>query len=103
MTFVLVSFAWILFRANNITDAITVIKGIFINFGMPKLEIAIFLAIALAIVIMVLKELGEEFNWKIRIAESKKWIVRHVYIILMIAYIILFGVLGGDQFIYLQF
>lgn len=103
LTFVLVSFAWILFRANNITDAITVIKGIFINFGMPKLEIAIFLAIALAMVIMVLKELEEEFNWKIRIAESKKWIVRHVYIILMIAYIILFGVLGGDQFIYLQF
>lgn len=103
ITFVLVSFAWILFRANNMTDAITIIKGIFTDFGVPKLEIAIFLAIVLAMIVMALRELGEEFQWKIRIANSHYWIVRHIYIVVMIAYIILFGVLGGDQFIYLQF
>ncbi len=102
-TFVLVSFAWILFRANSIEDAGTIIKGIFFNIGIPKPEFAIFLAIIFAMIIMILKELGEEYKWGIRIANSHVWVVRHLYIVMMIAYILLFGVLGGDQFIYLQF
>ena len=103
MTFVLVCFAWILFRTNNLTEAVTVITGIFINLDTPKQEYANFIAIGLALAVLLTKEFADEYHWKIRVAESKSWIVRHIYIIMMIAYIILFGVLGGDQFIYFQF
>ena len=102
-TFVLVCFAWILFRANNLSDAVSVVTGIFTNIGTPKPEYANFIAIGLAMTVLLTKEFADEFNWKIRVADSKSWLVRHIYLIIMIAYIILFGVLGGDQFIYFQF
>ncbi len=50
-----------------------------------------------------MKEIIDEYDLKIRISESPIWIVRHMYIVGMIAFIILFGVLNGDQFIYFQF
>ena len=102
-TFILVCFAWILFRANNLSDAVSVVTGIFTNIGTPKPEYANFIAIGLAMTVLFTKEFADEFNWKIRVADSKSWLVRHIYLIIMIAYIILFGVLGGDQFIYFQF
>lgn len=102
-TFVLVCFAWILFRANNLSDAVSVVTGIFTNLGTPKPEYANFITIGLAMTVLLTKEFADEFNWKIRVADSKSWLVRHIYLIIMIAYIILFGVLGGDQFIYFQF
>jgi len=103
ITFVLVCFAWILFRADSIQDAITIIKGIATNLSMPKPEYANFMAIAFAMAILICKEWADEFNlkWK-RNFENCSWLM-HAYIIFMIATIILFGVLGGDQFIYFQF
>jgi D-alanyl-lipoteichoic acid acyltransferase DltB (MBOAT superfamily) len=102
-TFLFVTLAWILFRANNLHDAWMVITGIFNNQGIPMVETANFLAIGLAMAVLLTKEFSDEYRWSIRVAESRYWIVRHVYLIVMIAYIILFGVLGGDQFIYFQF
>lgn len=103
LTFVLVCFAWILFRANNLSEAVMIITGILFNPGPPKPEYANFVAIGLALAVLLTKEFADEYQWKIRVAESKSWFVRHIYLIMMIAYIILFGVLGGDQFIYFQF
>lgn len=103
VTFVLVCLAWILFRANSLSDAMMVIKGIFTNPGVPKPEFANFIAIGMAMTILLIKEFADEYQWPVRVADSKSWIVRHVYLVMMIAYIILFGVLGGDQFIYFQF
>lgn len=103
ITFLLVAFGLIIFRANNMSDAVTVVTGIFTNPGIPKPEPAHFIAIGLAIAVLLTKSLADEYNWKIRIAESDSWLVRHTYIVIMIAYIILLGVMGGDQFIYFQF
>ena len=103
VTFVLVCFAWILFRANNLSEAVLIITGIFTQFGDPKPETANFIAIGLALTIMFGKELSEEIKWPMRNVVSKSGLVCHIYLVLMIAYIILFGVLGGDQFIYFQF
>ena len=103
MTFGLVCFAWILFRANTLNDAKTIIGGIFTNMGAPKPEFATFFAIGLSMIVLLAKELSEEYNWEIRVAESRHWLVRHLYLSVMIAFIMLFGVLGGDQFIYFQF
>ena len=103
LTFLLVAVALIFFRANSLGDAVTVLAGIFTRPGAPLPEYANFIAIGMAMVILVIKEFAEEYQWKFRVAESPSWLVRHVYLILMICYIILFGVLGGDQFIYFQF
>lgn len=103
LTFVLVSMAWVLFKSDNLQDALTIGTGIFTNFAMPAREFATYAAVAAAIGILAYKEIAEEYNFKINPAESRFWIVRHTYMVLMIAYIILFGVLGGDQFIYFQF
>lgn len=106
VTFALVCFAWILFRANTLHDAITVVSGIFCQAGLPDVSFAMFTDLclaALAIGVVLLKEMAEEFHWNVQVAESPSWLVRHSYLVLLIACIILFGVLGGDQFIYFQF
>lgn len=103
VTFSLVCFAWILFRANNMHDAVKVMTGIFTHPGIPMQDTANFIAIGFAFLILVCKETSEELNRDIHIAKSRSWLIRHLYIVLMVAYILLFGVLGGDQFIYFQF
>ena len=103
ITFMLVCFAWIFFRANNLDDAITVISGIFTNWGTPKLEFAHWFAIAIAFAVLFIKEFIDEFCPKSSDSFLRRPVVQHLYMIVMICYILLFGVLGGDQFIYFQF
>ena len=106
VTFILVCVAWILFRANHLHDAMAVITGLFCKIGVPDISFAMFTDLclaALAIGILLLKELSEEFHWNLKVAESRYWLVRHSYIVVMTAMILLLGVLGGDQFIYFQF
>lgn len=103
ITFMLVCFAWIFFRANNLDDAITVISGIFTNWGTPKLEFAHWFAIAIAFAVLFIKEFIDEFCPKSSDSFLLRPVVQHLYMIVMICYILLFGVLGGDQFIYFQF
>jgi len=106
VTFALVCLSWILFRASNLNDAVIVVSGIFCKMGLPNVTFAMFTELclaALAIALLLLKELSDEFCWKWHISESRYWLVRHLYIVGMIAMILLFGVLDGDQFIYFQF
>ena len=104
ITFTLVCFAWILFRANNLQDAVIVIKSILFKMEYPnEMQYGIFLAILTAMSILYFKELAEEFEWKWPRAILQSKILIHLYFIFMIAYIILFGVFRGDQFIYFQF
>ena len=106
VTFILVSLAWIIFRANSLSDAWTVISGLFTNFGAPVVDFSMFTDITLALVaiaILLFKEVREEFSLFPRLSISGKPYATYAYIIVMIAAILLFGVLGGDQFIYFQF
>lgn len=102
-TFCVVSLAWIFFRANNISDAFAIINGIFTNLQMPYLQLANFGAVGLALAIVFLKESKDEFDWKLNPSPSFAVATTHLYMIAMISYLILFGVLNGDQFIYFQF
>jgi len=103
VTFCVVSLAWVFFRANSLSDALTILGGIFTDMAMPYLRFADFMAIAIALSVLFVKEGIDEFGWQVRISESPAWSVRHVYMVAMIAYILLLGVLNGDQFIYFQF
>lgn len=102
-TFILVTIAWVFFRADSLSDAVTVITGIFTNWGIPKAEYAHWLAIIVALIVLVMKETKDEFALKNRFFERNRLVIDHAYIILMVCYIMLFGVLGSDQFIYFQF
>ena len=103
VTFLLVAFALVFFRAHSIGDALTVVKDIFLHPGIPHRDAANFIAIGLALAVLATKEFADEYQWRFRLSESPSWLVRHVYLVVMIAYIILFGVFSGDQFIYFQF
>lgn len=104
LTFCVVCLAWVFFRANNMDDAITIIKGMFYNIGYPFINtIPDMILIAIALLIVFFKESIDEFGWKISISKSPYWLIRHLYIIGIIIYIIMFGVLNGGQFIYFQF
>ena len=99
----IVAFVCLFFRANNINDTISIFDKIFTNIGIPKIAYDDFIAIGLALTIMFFKDVKDEFNLNIRISNSSSWLNRHIYIVAISLFIILFGVLNGDQFIYFQF
>lgn len=103
LTFIIVCLAWIFFRANTIGDAFLIFKGIFTNFSIPFVRVADILAIGLALLIVAIKEIKDERGYQPKLSGTQSWAINHAYIISMIAFIILFGVLNGDQFIYFQF
>ena len=103
ITFVIVSFAWIFFRANNLNDAFEVLRSIVMDLQKPDLQYGILIAAIIAIVILMLKELAIENRWQWYEKAIKSTIFIHTYLILLISYIIIFGVFSGDQFIYFQF
>ena len=107
VTFVLVCFAWIFFRANNLNDAITVIMGIITHPSVPEISFAMFTEITfslLALLILFSKEFLDEFGIKpVKVNGQGSYILHLTSYIIFAAYILLFGVLCGDQFIYFQF
>lgn len=106
VTFTLVCMSWILFRASNLRDTVSIVSGIFCKIGLPNVTFAMFTELCLAafaMTLLLIRELSDEFCWKWHISKSHYWLVQHLYIVGMIAMILLFGVLGGDQFIYFQF
>ena len=103
VTFFLMCMAWVLFRAYTLSDAMTIFTGIFTKMAMPAPKYALLMQIAMAITIVAVKEMGEEWGFLPRLSGKRLWLARHIYLILITAYILLFGVLDGAQFIYFQF
>lgn len=102
-TFVIVSIAWILFRANNINDVFLVFKGIVMDLHKPDMQYGVLIASVIAISVLLFKEFAVEsrWHWYEKVVKSK--VILHIYLVFIISYIILFGVFNGDQFIYFQF
>jgi len=115
-TFSLISFAWIFFRANNVSDAFLVIEKMFSNFdsyinfnfffnsktvfGLGKIELIItFLSVMILEGFHFIQSKGS-----IRIILSKQVIyIRWMIYLTILFWIILFGEFGKNQFIYFQF
>ena len=57
----------------------------------------------IAFVIVFVNDLSEEYNWRIHLLRSKYGIVKYITAIVLICYILAFGVLNGGSFIYFQF
>ena len=106
LTFTFVSLAWIFFRADNLSDAITVLTGILFRLTVPDISYAMFTEITAAlaaIAIVICREWAVERGRRLNWVSHHPSIVTHTTAVLVTAYILLMGVMGGEQFIYFQF
>ncbi len=104
LCFALVTFAWIFFRANNITDAFTIISKIVTDIGKPFDAGYSFLAYStMSLLLLIFKDMKDHFDLNINFMHSNNQVVRYAAILMLVSYILLFGALDGGQFIYFQF
>ncbi|MGN0967308.1 MAG: MBOAT family O-acyltransferase [Candidatus Coprovivens sp.] len=111
-TFILVTFAWIFFRANTVSDAFTIIGNLF-DFGMvidlsllgtTILELIILLVSFL--IVYILELLSTKYDIS-KIFYERNIIIRWIFYYILIFTIIIFGIYGpgfdATEFIYFQF
>ncbi len=103
MTFIIVTFAWIFFRAESLQDAILIIQKIFTSTGNIFMDKSTLLLAFVSLLLVVAYDITKEYNIKLHLLDSKNVFVRYMTAIFMICYIIAFGVLNGGSFIYFQF
>lgn len=105
MTFILICFAWIFFRANTIADAFLIIQKMARFDGPLFIENTSKLIFSfLGIGILFLVELKREyFKDKFSLFDHPSWLVRNLAYASIIIIILTFGVFDGGQFIYFQF
>lgn len=105
ITFCLLAFARIFFRANNVTDAFIIVKKIFTFDGpifIGELSPMIYSLLSMSILLFV--ELKREYyKGEFSFFKHKSWIVRNLAYVSLVIIILLFGVFDGGQFIYFQF
>ncbi len=101
--FVLVSFAWLFFRANTVQEAFLIIEKMFTDLGTLYVTKMTFLTGGLSLTILLWKELKDTLGIRLHFLHSRHAVVRYVSMIVLIVYIMQFGALNGGQFIYFQF
>lgn len=105
ITFCLICFAWIFFRANSLPQALDIIEKIAsFNGSIYNLNSSVFLFSVSAIAFLLLVEFKREyFNNLFSFTYSNHWLIRNLYYAFLITIIILAGVFDGGEFIYFQF
>ena len=94
------------FRADSLSDVITIATSMVTDMGIPYVQDVGYGVIAsalMAIIIVLVKESSEEYDWAIRRTLGRIPLVQYVYMASLIAFISLFGIFGNNQFIYFQF
>ena len=115
VTFNLVAFAWIFFRANSMSDALTVLSRLTTGWSAltdpsalaPALLLgraaqSVLTALGMIAVLIGGDLLQNRWGLDVRFAQQKIW-VRWVWIYLLAFAIIFFGMFTKQQFIYFQF
>jgi D-alanyl-lipoteichoic acid acyltransferase DltB (MBOAT superfamily) len=105
LTFILVSFTWIFFRAVTLKAALSIIYKIFTFKGNLFIgEQDNFFYSIIAIMLLLLAEFKlEYFSGKYEFFQNKSVVIRYASYLFIVVYIGLFGVFDGGQFIYFQF
>ena len=115
ITFSLVTFAWIFFKANTFSDAVYIITHLFtgwskilhavrfieaVQLGLLKKELAVaFISIAAMFFVQILqKELPFE-QW----ISNRKTLVRWSFYLILLVWILTFSDTGAESFIYFRF
>src|SRR3989339_1810987 len=105
-TFILINIAWIFFRANNLPDAIYIIKNIFteMNFNINGINIGVgWTELIMAIGVILFMEfihLIEEHKSIREFLDSKPKALRWSIYLIIIYMILIFGVFEKSEFIY---
>ena len=107
VTFILVNFAWIFFRAPTLNDAWRVILRIF-DFSLPPTIFtngnSMTLLIVISVVCLFLKDILDEFfSGKLNLLFSNSKVFRWFSYTIIMILILLTGVFSSDQFIYAVF
>ena len=103
LTFTIVNFAWVFFRVSDLGDVLTIFRKIFTEPGMPFLDTNTLSMAFFAMAIVFIYDFIKEKNLNIHLLSSKYMLVRYLTAVLLIVYILAFGVLNGGSFIYFQF
>jgi D-alanyl-lipoteichoic acid acyltransferase DltB (MBOAT superfamily) len=105
ITFCLICFAWIFFRANSLPQALAIIEKIAsFNGSIYNLNSSVFFFSVSAIAFLLIVEFKREyFNNMFRLSYANHWLIRNLYYAFLITTIILAGVFDGGEFIYFQF
>lgn len=103
--FLLTNFAWVFFRASSLGDSFKIIKTIFTysEKGFYIGDKGIFTFSIFAILILFINDFICEYYPKLKLLTNKRVVIRYASIVIIILYIIAFGVFDSSQFIYFQF
>lgn len=103
LTFIIVSYGWMIFYVSDFSTAIEITKGYF-HLGVPYIHQTTLFFFAIGFLILFLKDFKDEFApEKHYLLESKCAPIRYVSFAFLSVLIVLIGVLGGGQFIYFKF
>ena len=104
VTFCIVSFAWIFFRAENFADASMIVGKIFTSHGSVFTDPdTMAYSFGFLLLVFAVDFLTEFCGGRFQLLNNRHMVVRWVTYLAMIAMILLFGVLDGGSFIYFQF
>jgi len=105
ITFALITFSRIFFRANSLSDALLVIEKIFTETGRIFIENpSVLIFCFLSILMLLFVELKQEFYKGVfSFFSNDNLIVRYISYASLVMIILIMGVFDGGQFIYFQF
>lgn len=103
LTYVVITFGLIFFRANSVHDAFYGLGQIFGNPGELFTDGATMLYGIIGIIILMIKDFVDEYHPQVSLLANKKLIVSIISCALLLCWIVYAGVFGGGQFIYFQF
>lgn len=105
VTFILISFAWIFFKAESLHDASLIIGKIFTDMSYLFIgQKTVLLYAFIGISILLFKEVRDEFfPTKFLLFENPRIGIRYLSYASIIILILVIGVFDGGQFIYFQF
>lgn len=102
-TFSIVSIAWIFFRIPDLQDAVVVISKMFTNVGAPFIDSHTLFFVAVSFPILFAKDFCDQWLPYLKLLESSNSKIRFVSCLVLVAFILLFGKLDSQSFIYFQF
>lgn len=105
VTFLVVNFAWIFFRMPTVHDAATLIGRIFRNAPGETIPISNtdMFCMAFTILVVFASEIVQEKGLRLNLFHHPRIGVRWAAYLIILFFIVLFGVLDGGQFIYVNF
>jgi alginate O-acetyltransferase complex protein AlgI len=105
VTFILILLTWVFFRASSLTEAVMIIRKFFTSFGpvyyYTPYDLIYGMIGIISLIVIDLKR--EYFSGRWTILYNRYPIIRIAGIVVIVLFILIFGVLDGGQFIYFQF